>query len=266
MKHTTTRSASDYRAQARKALKGRWESVVVPYVLAVFAAAMLTAFLCMILWIITVDEAVTTLGVYIGAVIAFPLIVGFCHICLRVLKSRKRISGDQIMFGYKRCSMPAILAPTIIYLMLLGISVAFGFATGFLGTLIWSVVNVFLNVYEETVLGIVFCVLAVPLCAVIIRLYCTYAMYPFILAEHPNLRTLEVLRRSKEMMRGNRWKFFCLNLSFIGWVLLSVLSLGIGYLFLTPYVVMSQAAFYRDLAREDRLRHPFRGWFRRRSR
>ena len=130
MKHTTTRSASDYRAQARKALKGRWESVVVPYVLAVFAAAMLTAFLCMILWIITVDEMVMTLGVYIGAVIAFPLIVGFCHICLRVLKSRKRISGDQIMFGYKRCSMPAILAPTIIYLMLFGISVAFGFATG----------------------------------------------------------------------------------------------------------------------------------------
>ena len=75
----------------------------------------------------------------------------------------------------------------------------------------------------------------------------SYAMTPYILANHPELTAREAIARSKELMSGNRWRLFCLEFSFIGWALLSSLTMGIGSLFLTPYTQAAKAAFYRDL-------------------
>ena len=75
----------------------------------------------------------------------------------------------------------------------------------------------------------------------------SYAMAPYILAEDANCTPMEALRRSKEMMNGKKMDLFLLELSFIGWALLSALTLGVGNLFLTPYVAASKAAFYRGL-------------------
>jgi uncharacterized membrane protein len=58
------------------------------------------------------------------------------------------------------------------------------------------------------------------------------------------------LARSKELMHGNKWRLYCLHLSFIGWALLSLLTLGIGVLWLVPYQQASVAAFYRDIAQK----------------
>jgi uncharacterized membrane protein len=49
------------------------------------------------------------------------------------------------------------------------------------------------------------------------------------------------------MMDGYKWKYFCLGLRFIGWALLCVLTLGIGFLWLSPYIQVSYAKFYEDL-------------------
>lgn len=76
----------------------------------------------------------------------------------------------------------------------------------------------------------------------------SYAMIPYIQAEHPELAPSDVLARSKEMMEGNRWRLFCLQFSFIGWGILSALTLGIGNLWLTPYKQAATAAFYRDVS------------------
>lgn len=48
-------------------------------------------------------------------------------------------------------------------------------------------------------------------------------------------------------MDGHKWRLFCLHLSFIGWWLLCILTLGIGMLWLAPYIQNSTAAFYEDL-------------------
>lgn len=76
-----------------------------------------------------------------------------------------------------------------------------------------------------------------------------YAMTSFILAENPELRASEAIARSKEMMDGQKWRMFCLDLSFIGWIILSSFTLGIGQFWLTPYQRAAQAAFYRDVSR-----------------
>lgn len=52
------------------------------------------------------------------------------------------------------------------------------------------------------------------------------------------------------MMAGNKWRLFCLQFSFIGWQILCILSLGIGFLWLTPYMNAATAAFYDEISRE----------------
>ncbi len=76
---------------------------------------------------------------------------------------------------------------------------------------------------------------------------CSYAMTPFILREHPELSYNAAIEKSMAMMEGNKMKFFLLCLSFIGWAILCVFTLGIGYLFLYPYIYTSFVAFYEDL-------------------
>lgn len=76
----------------------------------------------------------------------------------------------------------------------------------------------------------------------------SFAMTDYILAEHPEMSADEALTRSNEMMRGNRWRLFCLQFSFIGWQILSSLTFGIGNLWLTPYMQTATAAFYREIS------------------
>ena len=75
-----------------------------------------------------------------------------------------------------------------------------------------------------------------------------YAMAPFIMAENPEMRPREALRASSQLMDGHKLELFCLGFSFIGWTFLAVLTLGIGGLWLTPYVNATYTAFYRNIS------------------
>ena len=74
-----------------------------------------------------------------------------------------------------------------------------------------------------------------------------YSMAFFIIADDGDCGPLEAITRSKEMMVGNKWKFFCLNWRFFGWAILCNLTFGIGYLWLVPYMQTSFAKFYEDV-------------------
>lgn len=74
-----------------------------------------------------------------------------------------------------------------------------------------------------------------------------YSMTSFILAEHPEMKAKDAITRSKELMEGNKWRLFCMEISFIGWTILAVFTCGIGDLWLTPYRAAACAAFYREL-------------------
>lgn len=75
----------------------------------------------------------------------------------------------------------------------------------------------------------------------------SYAMSPFLMAENPDLSPSDALSLSKKMMDGHKGELFALDLSFIGWSILCILTLNIGYLFLNPYQNAAYAAFYREL-------------------
>jgi len=106
----------------------------------------------------------------------------------------------------------------------------------------------------------------------------SYAMTPYILAEHPQMTANDAITESRRIMDGNKWRLFCLGFSFIGWGLLCAAPIAIsllcavkaivtsgnyatllwvvpcgilsfiGYLFLMPYQEAAYAAFYRDVS------------------
>lgn len=78
----------------------------------------------------------------------------------------------------------------------------------------------------------------------------SYAMTNFILKDDPELQNNAAIEKSMKMMEGHKMDLFLLDLSFIGWAILSCLTLGIGFLFLIPYVNSAHAAFYEDLKDE----------------
>ncbi len=75
-----------------------------------------------------------------------------------------------------------------------------------------------------------------------------YRMIPYILAENPDMDKDEVFARSKEMMNGQKWNTFVLDLSFIGWNILSLLTIGmLGIFYVGPYKRATRAALYDTL-------------------
>lgn len=75
----------------------------------------------------------------------------------------------------------------------------------------------------------------------------SYALTPFILKDEPHLSYNAAIERSMTLMRGNKCRLFLLYLSFIGWGILCLLTLGVGFLLLYPYMYMSFAKFYEDV-------------------
>ena len=75
----------------------------------------------------------------------------------------------------------------------------------------------------------------------------SYSQTFFIMAEDPNIDVFDAIDKSKAMMKGNKWKLFCLELRFLGWFLLAILTLGIGFFWLVPYAYTTSAKFYEDI-------------------
>lgn len=75
----------------------------------------------------------------------------------------------------------------------------------------------------------------------------SYAMTYYILVEDPKIGATEAIKKSIRMMEGSKEKLFRLNLRFFGLGLLCILTLGIGFLWLIPYMHVTYAKFYEDI-------------------
>lgn len=109
--------------------------------------------------------------------------------------------------------------------------------------------NDYLNIVKVMFLRDLFTVLWSLLFIIpgIIKMY-EYRQIPYLLAENPDMSTDEAFELSKKMMKGNKWKTFVLDLSFIGWQILSGLTAGLlGIFFVNPYVFQTNAALYNTL-------------------
>lgn len=78
----------------------------------------------------------------------------------------------------------------------------------------------------------------------------SYAMTEFIMKDDPDIEGNKAIEASMVMMKGNKMRLFLLDLSFIGWIILSFLTMGLGFILLEPYMMAARAAFYEDLKAE----------------
>ena len=215
----------EIRREAREALKGNWLVAII----ASFIAGTFCASGSGVSSSTTEEIDFTALEQFTSAelISAIALLGGFVLFGLIV----SVLIYALISVGYAQFNIDLIdgVKPRIITMFSKGKQV---------GTAIVANILVFLRVLVGTILFII---------PGIIAAY-QYSMVNYIIAENPGIKASEALKMSKEMMRGNKFRFFCLSLSFFGWAIVVVLTLGIASIWVAPYMQAAYAAFYKDIS------------------
>lgn len=163
-------------------------------------------------WVLAVLGIVFTIAMIIWLVqifVGLPLKVGFAHFSRCVYNNQKTSVGDMFRKG-------------------------FGDYARNLGGMLWMALFGFLWTLLLVIPGI-------------IKMY-AYSAAPYILAEFPNVRATDAIKLSMRMTNGYKGELFVLDLSFIGWFILSLLTFGlVGLLYVNPYYMTSRAGMYEEL-------------------
>lgn len=243
--------SKDYRREAREALKGKWVNMSLMY----FIYSMV-------------------IGVAITVGIVAMYVVMFLQMGMKAFTQDTSEMGAQEAITLLISILPIYILIFVGMFLLMGVM-----HVGFYGNFI----NVFKNKYEQPNIGRLF--KGAKYCAKAMGLYLltglyiclwsllfyipgilkalSYAMAPYIFAENPELGINECITKSKEMMKGNRWQYFCLGCSFFGWILLLCCTMIIpilGYIVymvgiyvLYVYIIAAQSRFYLHVSGQDRL-------------
>lgn len=121
----------------------------------------------------------------------------------------------------------------------------------FVGGFTISVLNA--NDLFEAIAPMVIAGIILWLISIVIQL--AISMVPFILADKEEVGVFKSISLSIKMMKGHKWRLFIIWLSFIGWAILSILTLGIGFLWLSPYFTLTMANFYKEIEKEYNAKH-----------
>lgn len=205
-------SNQDYKNAALAALRGNWAPSLVAtvvFILITLAFTSPSAFM----------DPVNNPGLYMGVfggttllafLVSVPLQVGYYNTFKELyVTGDNEITGNMVRFGFGK------YFKTLVTYLLVGLLVFLGF--------ICFIIPGFLLAYA-------------------------YLLVPYLLVDEPELSITETLKRSRLLMKGHKFDAFYLQLSFIGWAILAIFTLGIGYLWLYPYIVTATGVFYKDVA------------------
>ena len=262
--------AKEIRKSAREAMSGKWGRFVEINLLlfAISILAVIVAFLPMIISMgsilidsysgNTIDDSaalgmVGSLGItYLLYIILILFIVPLAYAFLENLIKLKRDNNTKCTeflglifkrFGRAwKVGLWCVLKILVIYLMFIAGLVAYIILTSIFAALKVGILIVILSILS--IIGmIVFYV------AIIVR-FISLALSQYIAIDNPDYLAKQCVDKSIELMKGYKWKYVCLSLSFIGWMLLSILTLGIGFIFLYPYMQVSYICFYEKICEE----------------
>ena len=80
----------------------------------------------------------------------------------------------------------------------------------------------------------------------IVKAY-SYSMTYYIRCDNPSLTAKQAIDESRRIMNGNKWRLFCLHISFLGWIIVGTLCLGIGVFWVNAYIKAAEAEFYQEI-------------------
>ncbi len=236
--------SSDFRTEARRSLAGKWGK-----------AALITLVYVLIFYVIDLiighvpekAAAVCSLLLYI---IEIPLSFGLLISLYKLYKSEDVGYFSFISLGFDnfgkawgitlhialKCIVPIILI--VISIMIIVGSAVYNSATAITVNDVIST-----NFSGGVILG--FIILIISEIWLLVKAY-YYALATIIAADDLAMPSKDAVNKSQELMTGKRGKLMILQLSFIGWALLSIFTFGIGYLFLAPYIQFATFEFFKN--------------------
>ncbi|MGT2933574.1 DUF975 family protein [Streptococcus catagoni] len=218
------KSRAELKKEAKAALKGNWKWAILVTIVPTFVLAVIYVILSGILSWSGVDldaERMNPLAISLTVILyllfgllEIGLATGVYKASIDLIRNQKKGAKETIFYGFKE----GRYSKFFILNLLIAIFVY-----------LWSLL------------------LVIP---GMIKSY-SYAQSFYVLIDRleAGLETsaTEPITKSRHLMNGYKWKFFVLELSFIGWIILTVLTFGIGFIWLYPYMLVTSAAFYEDL-------------------
>jgi len=233
---------SEIRKEAREALRGNWGKavcIILAYLLFVFALGFVEGFFEESGFIFLLIEIAVL-------VISMPLSFGLVISFLKLKRGEDIKSFGFLKEGFSRFSQSwGIWFHTFIR-MLLPIACV----------ILVAILLVFLNIANvlsgtNILLNILSIALYIATLVYVVSRALLYAVAYYIGYDNPELSSKACVLKSEALMKGNRGSYFLLELSFIGWAILAVFTLGIGYLWLLPYMQIALICFYDRLAKPE---------------
>lgn len=165
-------------------------------------------------------------------ILAFVLSTGYCWAFLKIRRGEQTGIGE--LFHPFRRFGKVIGVNVLIFVVLLVIY------------LIGAAIAAVLAIFVHPVLAVIVGIAAVLL---LYRISLGFAMVPYLLFDRSELGVRACINYSVALMRGHKWEFFVLCLSFIWWYLLTAITCGILSLWIGPYVSATIANYYDELVR-----------------
>lgn len=197
----------DVKREALAKLSGKWGASIGAIVLCILISMILS----LLINAVTAYTGSIILSVILSIIsVIVNILIGFGLINFFILLTRgEAVAVGDSLYGFRNSSLKAI------------------------GVIILSQIFVLLWTILLIIPGIV--------------AYYKYAFALYILRDNPDIKVTEAITKSKELVYGYKGKLFLFQLSFIGWILLCVITLGIATLWIAPYINASTAVFYNKL-------------------
>lgn len=240
--------SSQIRANARESLTGKWGK-----------AALLTLTYSIIVFVINfVCRLIPIVGGIILFVISTPISYGLLVSFMKLKRGEEVGYVDFLSDGFSsfgkvwavigntvlKMILPVCLVIISIVLIMIGAGGTI-FGTTTLVNSTSSSTGIVAGFGFLTVIGIIAYIAS--LIYAIIKGY-LYSLSFYILNDNSDMTGKEIVNESEKLMKGNRWRYFWLGLTFIGWAFLAAFTFGIGMLWLMPYMMIAMICFYEDLA------------------
>ncbi len=230
------RTSGELKRLAREFLLGSYTTPILAWLIASFLpTVVLSPFSVNVSDKLDFSAVASGVAAFIVEILGQLLMVGVTRIHLMLAKRQQPVVKD-LFWAFQNRPDRFILATLLLFCIILVPAIPAVVCAYFLKKTE--------SVYAYVIVGLVLFALS------IVELYLSYKfqlIYPLYI-DNPDMGILEAFRTSNSMMHGNKMRLFYLQLSFIGWLLLGVCSLGIGLLWISPYMEQTAANFYLDLA------------------
>lgn len=236
----------EIKKEAREALSGKWgKSVCI-----ILASLLFTFALTLIQTLFITRPAIYFLISIASAIISIPLSFGLLISFIKLKRNENVKAFGFLKDGFSNFGKAwgiwfhtfiRLLLPFVCFFIIM---IVLGFAAGF--------TSVSGSLGLSTGLSLITTAVYISCVVYLMSRALLYAIAYYLGYDNPGLSSKECVLKSAELMKGNRGNLFLLGLSFIGWAILAVIPMGIGLLWLAPYIQVSTVCFYERVAKIEK--------------